>query len=136
MSHAKDNLSSTFSDAGNDFNLGYLDAFDPMLDYGDAEFDVRHRLIFAGIWELPIARNATGATRTILGGWQLNWIFTARTGYPFTVYDCTNGARPLHARRGSGRHRQERHRRPVHRQPERVHAARPGAAHGAPPAAT
>jgi hypothetical protein len=47
-------------------------------------------LIFAGIWELPILRNSTGATRTILGGWQLNWIFTARSGYPFTLWDCTN----------------------------------------------
>jgi hypothetical protein len=91
-SHAKDNLSSTFSDSGNAYNLGYLDAFDPMLDYGYAEFDIRHRLIFAGIWELPIARNSDGATRTILGGWQLNWIFTARSGIPFTLWDCTSGA--------------------------------------------
>jgi outer membrane receptor protein involved in Fe transport len=88
--HAKDNLSSTFSDSGNNFNLGYLDAFDPMLDYGYAQFDVRHRLVFAGLWELPLFRNSEGATRTILGGWQLNWIFTARTGIPFTVFDCTN----------------------------------------------
>ena len=92
LSQAKDNLSSTFSDSGNAFNLGYLDAFDPMLDYGYAEFDVRHKLIFAGTWDLPIARESTGAKRTILGGWALNWIFTARTGYPFTVYDCTNGS--------------------------------------------
>ena len=97
FSQAKDNLSSTFSDSGNDFNLGYLDAYNPMLDYGYAGFDVRHRLIFAGIWELPIFRHSEGATRTLLGGWQLNWIFTARSGYPFTVYDCTNG-RLLHAR--------------------------------------
>ena len=89
-SHAKDNLSSTFSDSGNDYNLGYLDAFDPMLDYGYAGFDVRHKVIFAGIWELPLFRNSEGATRTILGGWQLNWIFSARTGYPFTLYDTTN----------------------------------------------
>ncbi|HUL79675.1 MAG TPA: TonB-dependent receptor [Vicinamibacteria bacterium] len=88
---SKDNLSSTFSDSGNDFNLGYLDAFDPMLDYGYSGYDVRHRVIFAGIWELPIARNATGATKTFLGGWQLNWILTARSGYPFTLFDCTNG---------------------------------------------
>ena len=91
LSNAKDNLSSTFSDSSNAFNLGYLDAFDPMLDYGYAEFDVRHRLVFAGVWELPIFRNSEGATKTILGGWQVNWIFTARSGYPFTVYDCTNG---------------------------------------------
>ena len=48
LSNAKDNLSSTFSDAGNNFNLGYLDAFDPMLDWGYAQFDVRHRSVALG----------------------------------------------------------------------------------------
>ncbi len=91
LSQAKDNLSSTFSDSGNNFNLGYLDAFDPMLDYGAAQFDARHKLIFAGIWELPIARESTGAKKALLGGWQLNWIFRAQSGLPFTVFDCTNG---------------------------------------------
>jgi outer membrane receptor protein involved in Fe transport len=91
-SKAKDNLSSTFSDDGNnDYNLGYLDAFDPMLDWGYARFDIRHRLIFSGIWELPIARESTGVTRALAQGWQFNWIFTARTGIPFTLWDCTAG---------------------------------------------
>jgi outer membrane receptor protein involved in Fe transport len=89
-SHAKDNLSSTFSDSGNAYNLGFLDAFDPMLDYGYAEFDVRHRLIFSGIWELPFARGSTGVVRALAQGWQFNWIMSARTGYPFTVWDCGN----------------------------------------------
>ena len=88
---AKDNLSSTFSDSAANYNLGYLDAFDPMLDYGYAEFDIRHRVIFAGIWELPLFRNSEGAAKTLLGGWQLNWIFTARSGRPFSLWDCTNG---------------------------------------------
>jgi len=74
----------------NNFNLGYLDAFDPDLDYGYADFDVRHRVVFAGLWELPIFRNSEGATRTLLGGWQINWIFTARTGFAFSTFDCTN----------------------------------------------
>jgi outer membrane receptor protein involved in Fe transport len=89
--HAKDNLSSTFSDSANNFNLGYLDAFDPALDYGNADFDVRHRFVMSGIWELPIARNSTGALRALAGGWQFNWILSARTGFPFTTFDCTNG---------------------------------------------
>jgi hypothetical protein len=91
ISDAKDNLSSTFSDSAANYNLGYLDAFDPMLDYGYAEFDVRHRVTVSGIWNLPFFVNSTGATRTLLGGWQVNWIFTARTGFPFTLWDCTNG---------------------------------------------
>ncbi|MFN8093504.1 MAG: TonB-dependent receptor [Vicinamibacteria bacterium] len=91
LSQVKDNLSSTFSDGNNGgFNVGYLDAFDPMLDYGYAEFDVRHRFVGSFIWELPLFRNSEGAVRTILGGWQLAGLFTARSGRPFSVFDCTN----------------------------------------------
>jgi hypothetical protein len=92
LSRTHDNLSTTFSDDGNNnFNLGYLDAFDPMLDWGYAQFDVRHRLALSGVWVLPLARNSSGLVKAVASDWQLNWIFTARTGYPFTLWDCTNG---------------------------------------------
>jgi len=89
LSQSKDNLSSTFSDADNNayFNLGYLDAFDPMLDYGYSGFDVRHRLSTSFVWSLP-----WGGTNTWKGGWQMNALVTARSGYPFSVFDCTNQA--------------------------------------------
>jgi outer membrane receptor protein involved in Fe transport len=94
ISSAHDNLSTTFSDDGNNnFNLGYLDAFDPMLDWGYAQFDVRHRLALSGVWVLPFGRGASGVTKALVSDWQLNWIYTARTGYPFTLWDCTNGLR-------------------------------------------
>jgi hypothetical protein len=87
LSNAKDNLSGTFSDADNNgyFQLGYLDAFDPDLDYGYAGFDVRHRFSASAIWSLPF-----GGTNPWAGGWQMNALFTARSGYPFSVFDCTN----------------------------------------------
>ena len=92
LSSTHDNLSTTFSDDGNNnFNLGYMDAFDPMLDWGYAQFDSRHRLALSGVWVLPFARGAERLAKALLSDWQLNWIFTARTGYPFTVWDCTNG---------------------------------------------
>jgi outer membrane receptor protein involved in Fe transport len=91
LAYAHDNLSSTFSDSGNDFNIGYLDPFNPSLDWGWAEFDVRHRFTMSGIWELPFAKGAGGLKEGFAGGWQLNWILTARTGYPFTLWDCTAG---------------------------------------------
>ena len=93
VSSAHDNLSTTFSDDGNNnFNLGYLDAFDPMLDWGYAQFDVRHRFALSGVWILPFGRNGEGVAKALASDWQLNWIFTARTGYPFTLWDCANGA--------------------------------------------
>lgn len=87
LSRAKDNLSGTFNDAENTryFGLGYLDPFDPSLDYNYAGFDVRHRYSASAIWSLPWGGDSTWA-----GGWQLNALLTARSGYPFTIADCTN----------------------------------------------
>ena len=91
LSSTHDNLSTTFSDdANNNFNLGYMDAFDPDLDWGYAQFDSRHRFVTSGVWVLPFAKEAPGIVKALAADWQLNWIFTARTGYPFTLWDCTN----------------------------------------------
>jgi len=90
--HSIDNLSSTFSDGSNLFNLGFLDPFDPNLDKGNADFDVRHRFISSGIWNVPFARNTEGVAKQLLDGWEVSYIFNVRTGAPFTIYDCTNGA--------------------------------------------
>ena len=90
-SHAIDNLSSTFSESSNNFNLGLLDPFNPELDKGDADFDVRHRFVSSGIWEIPFANDTEGIAKHILDGWQITYIFTARTGSPYSIFDCTNG---------------------------------------------
>ena len=91
-SHAIDNLSSTFSESTNNFNLGYLDAFMPALDKGNADFDIRHRLVFSGIWDVPLGRNSQNKlVKYALGGWEFAPIFTVRAGQPYTIYDCTNG---------------------------------------------
>jgi hypothetical protein len=90
-SHAIDNLSSTFSESGNNFNLGLLDPLNPDLDRGNADFDVRHRLVTSGVWNIPFAKDLEGWQKHVFDGWSLTYIFNARTGFPFTVYDCTNG---------------------------------------------
>jgi len=86
---SKDNLSTTFSESGNNFNLGYLDPFNPNLDYGYSDNDVRHRFIANFTYEIPSPKGANGWMRQVVGGWELNGIILARTGPPFTVYDCT-----------------------------------------------
>lgn len=94
-SHATDDLSSTFSDSTQGAsagigNLGYLDPRDPRLDWGSADFDIRHRLTVAPIYEIPFFKNGRGFERQALGGWTLVGLFTVRTGTPFSVFDTTN----------------------------------------------
>jgi hypothetical protein len=87
----KDNLSSTFSDSSNNFNLGLLDPFNPKLDYGYADFDARHRFVGSFNWDLPVFNKSdNGFLRHALGGWAITGIVNIRSGNPFSIFDCTN----------------------------------------------
>ena len=88
--HAIDNLSTTFSESNNNANLGLLDPFNPKLDKGNSDFDLHNRFVFSGTWDLPFARNMSGASKRAFDGWTVAPIITIRTGFPFTMYDCTN----------------------------------------------
>lgn len=90
-SHTIDDLSSTFSEESQANNLGFLDPFNPVFDKGSADYDVRHQMNVSAVWELPFFRNSQSALlRNVFGGFQLAPIFHARTGTPFTLFDCTN----------------------------------------------
>ncbi len=88
LSRAQDNLSTTFSESNNNFNLGLLDPYHPDLDWADASFDVRHRFVASGIWNVP--GPSSGLLGRLAGGWQAAGIFTAQSGLPFSIYDCSN----------------------------------------------
>ena len=95
-SHALDNLSSTFSSTSTqqnngNFILGYLNPYDPMLDKGSSDFDVRHRVTLGAVWDIPAFRNGLGWKHQVLGGWELAPLFTANTGTPFSLFDSSNG---------------------------------------------
>jgi hypothetical protein len=93
LSAAKDNLSSTFSDSNANASLGLLDPFDPSFDYGYADFDSRHRFVSSFNYEIPYFNNVDSRlVRHLLGGFALTSIITARTGNPFTVFDCTTAS--------------------------------------------
>lgn len=88
--HSIDNLSSTFSTGSTDLDLGLLDPFNPNLDRGDSEFDIRHRISLGGTWDIPFARDTHGVLKQVAGGWTLASILVAHTGTPFTIFDSTN----------------------------------------------
>ena len=89
----KDNLSSTFSDSSNNFNLGLLDPFNPNLDYGYSDFDTRHRFVGSMNWDLPyFSKDSNPFVRHTLGGWAITGILNIRSGQPFSIFDCSNAA--------------------------------------------
>jgi len=94
-SHTLDDISSTFSDSlqgGSGYlgSLGYTNPFDPKLDWGNGDSDVRHRIVVSPIWETPCFKNGKGVMTQALGGWSLVGVFTARTGIPFNIYELRN----------------------------------------------
>jgi Carboxypeptidase regulatory-like domain/TonB dependent receptor len=54
------------------------------LDYGPSDFDVRHQFVLSGLWDLPILRGQKGFLGKALGGWQINGVLTAHSGFPWT----------------------------------------------------
>lgn len=81
----------TPSDYSNDFHFGFLDSLNPSHDRGDAEFDIRQRFVASAIWQSPFLVGSTHRwERLVLDGWSLAPIFTASTGKPFSVWDCSN----------------------------------------------
>ncbi len=97
FAHSLDNISSTFSDSlqgGSGYigSLGYTNFSDPKLDYGNSDYDIRHRFVITPIWETPWFKSGRGFLTQAFGGWAVSGIVTIRTGIPFSVYDYSNVA--------------------------------------------
>lgn len=92
LAHSTDDLSTTFSETNNAFSLGYTDPFNPSLDHGNSDFDIRNRLVVAPIYRTPSYHGGKGLINEIIGGYEVTGIFTARTGTPFTFFDSSNNA--------------------------------------------
>jgi hypothetical protein len=90
FAHATDDLSTTFSETNNAFSLGYTDPFNPALDHGNGDLDLRQRLVIAPIYQAPLLTHSNALLRQTLGGWQVTGIYTTRSGTPFTYFDSTN----------------------------------------------
>ena len=51
---------------------------------GPSDFDVRHLYNLSGTWDLPIFRTRSDWVGRLLGGWQINGIWTKHSGLPWT----------------------------------------------------
>ncbi len=64
--------------------------FDLAAERGRSMFDSRHRFVLSYQWSLPLWRQPHSWYQRAFGNWQLNGIFTAQSGTPFTVFDSTD----------------------------------------------
>ena len=109
-SHAIDNGSTWHSGAttanGAAAGEGYTtDQTLPGLDRGNSLFDIRQRLVFNYVWELP-GKNLHGFLGAVLGGWAYNGIWAFQSGAhwePYTgtarILEYPDAAFPLHSGR-------------------------------------
>lgn len=78
----------------------YQRAYDPMANYGNSNFDVRHMFKGSGGYDLPIGRgrrflNTNKAVDEAIGGWRLFGEFVVQTGSPFTPFMLVNNSYAL-----------------------------------------
>jgi hypothetical protein len=64
--------------------------FDLAAERGNSMFDARHRFVLSYQWSLPFLHHSNVWYGQVLGDWQLNGIFTAMSGTPFTVFDSND----------------------------------------------
>ena len=85
---------------------GPQNARDLAAQKGSSNFDLRHRFVFSGLYQVP-SPHSSAFLSALARNWQLSGIFSAQTGQPFTVTSSTDPtgtnttARPNRVREGS-----------------------------------
>ena len=78
-SHSLDDLTSTT------FMATPVDSTNPQLQYGNGDFDIRHRVTLSTSYAVP-GKKSPGQ---LLEGWQMNSVITLQTPLPWTANDTT-----------------------------------------------
>ena len=89
MENAGYGSNSTVGSAG-----GYSNYYNRRADWGPSGNDIRQRVTFSGIFELPFGTGrrwlAASPLRYVVGGWSIGNLTNIQTGPPFTVTCQTN----------------------------------------------
>jgi hypothetical protein len=59
--------------------------FNPAADYGNANWDIRNRVVGVITYSLPTFNGSNLLVRETLGGWEVNGIVNVQSGYPINV---------------------------------------------------
>ncbi|HET7697559.1 MAG TPA: carboxypeptidase regulatory-like domain-containing protein [Vicinamibacterales bacterium] len=84
--------STFFSDSTNGTTVAFPEVI-AGYNQGPADWDTPHTLVVNMTWDVPFARDLSGAARALLDGWQVSAIGTFRSGQPLTVFVQNNWSR-------------------------------------------
>jgi len=76
---------------GTDGCIARQNYWDPKAEYGPAAYDLTHRFVLNGIWELPVGRGKMwaggvhGIADKFISGWQVGGLYQKQSGFPFSV---------------------------------------------------
>jgi hypothetical protein len=59
-------------------------------EFGNSDFDIRHRVVINYIWQLPLGKGKqlanSGVIGRVLEGWQFSGITSFQTGHPYDIF--------------------------------------------------
>jgi hypothetical protein len=86
---------SGFGNFSNGGNTGFLvNSFDPELNFGTSDFDVRHQVNTNWLMELPFGQGkrfgggVSSAVNQLIGDWSFAGLLRWTSGFPFNVANC------------------------------------------------
>jgi hypothetical protein len=90
LAHGLDDAPTNSGTQGSGDGFGAIPSQASTLDYGNADLDLRNRIVFLANYDLPFGRKAKGMRKALLGGYQINILQVWGTGTPFSVTNGTN----------------------------------------------
>ncbi len=82
--------SHSIDDSSSANDAGLINAYDLNAYRASSNFDQRHNINLAYVYDLPFFKGK-GLAHSLLGGWQWSGITLIQSGSPFSVYNAGNG---------------------------------------------
>ena len=83
--------SHAIDDTSDRFDGSFVDSYNPAANRASSNFDQRHILTLAYVWDLPLLKGQRLANK-VLGGWQYSGIMNVQTGTPFSAIVSNDNA--------------------------------------------
>jgi hypothetical protein len=83
------------SNEGPGAQTNQTDPAHPQTEHGPSDFDSKHNFSLTSLWDLPFLRTRNDWVGKIAGGWQINGVLSAHTGFPWTPTTCVIQSVPI-----------------------------------------